>query len=275
MDEDYSLEAFTRFDFTDPAGRWTRPVYRRGSGPAVIVIHEMPGLHPLVLRFATRVAAAGMTVFCPHLFGDAGKEIRPLSSLGTMIRGICIRREFAAWAADRSSPIVDWLRALAKQAHAECGGRGVGAVGMCFTGNFALAMMTEPSVVAPVLSQPSLPMAIGPGGKKRGAAMGVSPAEIKCARQRLEDEDLTMLGLRFEGDAYVPPERFAALQAALGPRFEGVVLDPKDAAPNTMMSMAHSVLTIHLDDADPDGPTKQIEERVIAFFKQRTAAPAP
>ena len=275
MDEDYSLEAFTRFDFTDPAGRWTRPVYRRGSGPAVIVIHEMPGLHPLVLRFATRVAAAGMTVFCPHLFGDAGKEIRPLSSLGTMIRGICIRREFAAWATDRSSPIVDWLRALARQAHEECGGRGVGAVGMCFTGNFALAMMTEPSVVAPVLSQPSLPMAIGPGGKKRGAAMGVSPAEIKCARQRLEDEDLTMLGLRFEGDAYVPPERFAALQAALGPRFEGVVLDPKDAAPNTMMSMAHSVLTIHLNDADPDGPTKQVEERVIAFFKQRTAAPAP
>ena len=275
MDEDYSLEAFTRFDFTDPAGRWTRPVYRRGSGPAVIVIHEMPGLHPLVLRFATRVAAAGMTVFCPHLFGDAGKEIRPLSSLGTMIRGICIRREFAAWAADRSSPIVDWLRALARQAHEECGGRGVGAVGMCFTGNFALAMMTEPSVVAPVLSQPSLPMAIGPGGKKRGAAMGVSPAEIKCARQRLEDEDLTMLGLRFEGDAYVPPERFAALQAALGPRFEGVVLDPRDAAPNTMMSMAHSVLTIHLNDADPDGPTKQVEERVIAFFKQRTAAPAP
>jgi dienelactone hydrolase len=241
----------------------------------VIVIHEMPGLHPLVLRFATRVAAAGMTVFCPHLFGDAGKEIRPLSSLGTMIRGICIRREFAAWAADRSSPIVDWLRALAKQAHAECGGRGVGAVGMCFTGNFALAMMTEPSVVAPVLSQPSLPMAIGPGGKKRGAAIGVSPAEIKCARQRMEDEDLTMLGLRFEGDAYVPPERFEALQAALGARFEGVVLDPKDAAPNQLMSMAHSVLTLHLNDADPDGPTKQVEQRVIAFFKQRTAAPAP
>src|SRR5580692_1739607 len=273
MDEDYSLEAFTRFDFTDPAGRWTRPVYRRGSGPAVIVIHEMPGLHPLVLRFATRVAAAGMTVFCPHLFGDAGKEIRPLASVGTMLRGICIRREFAAWATDRSSPIVDWLRALARQAHEECGGRGVGAVGMCFTGNFALAMMTEPAVVAPVLSQPSLPLPMGPGGKRRGAAIGVSPAEIKCARQRLEDEDLTMLGLRFEGDSYVPPERFAALQAALGPRFEGVVLDPKDAAPNSMMSMAHSVLTIHLNDADPDGPTKQVEERVIAFFKQRTAAP--
>jgi dienelactone hydrolase len=278
MAEDFSLDAFERFAFTDPAGRWTRPVYRRGSGPAVIVIHEMPGLHPLVLRFASRVAAAGMTVFCPHLFGDAGKEIRPLASLGTMLRGICIRREFAAWATDRSSPIVDWLRALARQAHEECGGRGVGAVGMCFTGNFALAMMTEPAVVAPVLSQPSLPLPMGPGAKKRGAAIGVSPAELKCARQRLEAEDLTMLGLRFEGDSYVPPERFEALRQALGPRFESVELDPKDAAPNALMAMAHSVLTIHLNDADPGGPTKQVEQRVIAFFKDRTAdqpSPAP
>jgi dienelactone hydrolase len=272
MVEDFSLDAFERFEFTDPAGRWTRPVYRRGTGPAVIVIHEMPGLHPLVLRFATRVAAAGMTVFCPHLFGEAGKEIRPLNAVGSMLKGICIRREFDVWATDRSSPIVDWLRALAKKAHGECGGRGVGAVGMCFTGNFALAMMTEPSVVAPVLSQPSLPMAMGPGKAKRGAAIGASPAEIRCARQRLEDEDLTMLGLRFEGDSYVPPERFEALRAALGPRFESVELDPKDAAPNRLMAMAHSVLTIHLKDDDPDGPTKQVEQRVIAFFKARTAA---
>ena len=272
MAADDSLDAFERFEFTDPAGRWTRPVYRRGAGPAVIVIHEMPGLHPLVLRFAARVAAQGMTVFCPHLFGEAGQQIRPLNALGSMLKGICIRREFDVWATDRSSPIVDWLRELAREAHAECGGRGVGAVGMCFTGNFALAMMTEPSVVAPVLSQPSLPMAIGPGAKKRGAAIGASPAEIKCARRRLEDEDLTMLALRFEGDSFVPPERFAALRAALGPRLETVELDPKDAAPNQAMAMPHSVLTIHLKDDDPDGPTKQVEQRVIAFFKQRTAA---
>lgn len=275
MVEDFSLDAFTRFDFTDPAGRWTRPVYRRGSGPAVIVIHEMPGLHPLVLRFAARVAEAGMTVFCPHLFGDAGKDMPRLAAAGAMLRGMCIRREFAAWSTDRSSPIVDWLKALARQAHQECGGRGVGAVGMCFTGNFALAMMTEPSVVAPVLSQPSMPLALGPGAARRGAALGVSPAEIKCARQRMEDEDLTMLGLRFEGDTFVPPERFEALRAALGPRFEGVELDPKDAAASAQMAMAHSVLTFHLNDDDPDGPTKQLEQRVIAFFKQRTAAPAP
>ena len=77
-----ALKDYQRFDFTDPQGRWTRPVYRRGAGPAVIVIHEMPGLHPLVLRFASRVAAAGMTVFCPHLFGEAGKHAR--SAVGTV-----------------------------------------------------------------------------------------------------------------------------------------------------------------------------------------------
>jgi dienelactone hydrolase len=278
MADDDSLAAFERFDFTDPQGRWTRPVYRRGAGPAVIVIHEMPGLHPLVLRFASRVAEAGMTVFCPHLFGRAGEPIQGLNSVLTMVSGLCIRREFAAWASDRSSPIVDWLRALARQAHGECGGRGVGAVGMCFTGNFALAMMTEPSVVAPVLSQPSLPLPMGPGGKTRGAAIGASPAEIACARRRLEDEDLTMLGLRFRGDPYVPDARFAAYEAALGPRFVPVELDPKDAQPNPLMATPHSVLTLHLKDDDPAGPTKLTEQRVIAFFKQRTAglaAPAP
>jgi dienelactone hydrolase len=273
MADETSLEAFGRFDFTDPEGRWTRPVYRRGSGPAVIVIHEMPGLHPLVVRFASRVAAAGMTVYCPSLFGDPGQPVTPLKSLGIMLKGICIRREFAAWSTDRSSPIVDWLRALARKAHEECGGRGVGAVGMCFTGNFALAMMTEPAVVAPVLSQPSLPMALGPGKARRAAATGVSPAEISCARRRMEDEDLTMLGLRFHGDTYVPPERFESLRQALGSRFISVEIDAKDAAPNALMSMAHSVLTLHLNDDDPDGITKQTEQRVIAFFKERTAAP--
>ncbi len=274
MSDEDSLSAFERFDFTDPQGRWTRPVYRRGTGPAVIVIHEMPGLHPLVLRFASRVADAGMTVFCPHLFGRAGEPIDGLNAVMTMVSGMCIRREFAAWATDRSSPIVDWLRALARQVHGECGGRGVGAVGMCFTGNFALAMMTEPSVVAPVLSQPSLPLPMGPGGKQRGAAIGASPAEIACARKRMEDEDLTMLGLRFRGDTYVPDARFRAYEAALGPRFVPVELDPKDAQPNPMMAMPHSVLTMHLKDDDPTGPTKLTEQRVIAFFKERTADPS-
>jgi dienelactone hydrolase len=192
-----------------------------------------------------------------------------------MLKGVCVQREFAAWATGRSSPIVEWLRALARAAHAECGGRGVGAVGMCFTGGFALAMMTEPAVVAPVLSQPSLPLALG-GARK--AAIGASPAEIACARRRFEGEDLSLIGLRFFGDGAVPDERFATYRREFGDRFEAIEIDPKHARPFPYGS-PHSVLTIHLQDDDPEGPTKQAEQRVIAFFRERTAAapgpPAP
>jgi len=264
MGYEAALSDYERFAFDD--GRWSRKVYKRGAGPAVIVIHEMPGLHPGVVAFADRVAAAGMTVYCPNLFGEPGRPANHPLSLATMIGGICIRREFNVWAADKSSPIVDWLRALARKAHADCGGKGVGAVGMCFTGGFALAMMTEPAVVAPVLSQPSLPL--GSKNPVRAAGIGVSPKEIACAKQRFADEDLSMIGLRFFEDPFVPDARFDALKREFGDRFEAIELDPKDAAPGPLKH-AHSVLTINLAEA---GPTKAAEQRVIAFFKARTGA---
>jgi dienelactone hydrolase len=260
------LKDYSRFDFHD--GRWTRPVFRRGSGPAVIVIHEMPGLHPLVVRFADRVAEAGMTVFLPSLFGEPGRPVSPGYALGEMFKGICISREFRVWSKDESSPIVDWLRALARKAHGECGGKGVGAVGMCFTGNFALAMMTEPSVVAPVLSQPSLPIGFSAAAK---AAMGVSAQEVSCAKRRFADEDLSMIGLRFKGDSMVTAARFQTFKDTFGDKFEAIELEDKDALPGTPMG-PHSVLTLNLVDDDPNGMTKQTERRVIAFFKQRTGA---
>ena len=264
-----ALSDYQASEFTGPAGRWTRPVWRRGTGPAVIIIHEMPGLHPLVIRFADRVAAAGMTVYLPSLFGEPGRPPTGAYAVRTMLSGICIRREFNVWATDNSSPIVDWLRALAAKAHAECGGRGVGAIGMCFTGNFALAMMTEPAVVAPVLSQPSLPLPFG--SPKRGAGIGVSPAEIACAKQRFADEDLSMIGMRFYGDAFVPDARFDALKREFGDKFEAIEINAEDGRPDPRMA-AHSVVTLHLNDDDPDGPTKKAEQRVIAFFKERTGA---
>jgi dienelactone hydrolase len=258
------LSEYEQFDFND--GRWTRPVFRKGAGPAVIIIHEIPGLHPRVVRFADHVAAAGMTVFLPSLFGKPGKPVSIGYALGEMFSGICIRREFHVWAGTGSSPIVDWLRALARQVHGECGGKGVGAVGMCFTGGFALAMMTEPSVVAPVLSQPSNPIL----GKAKKRAIDASPAEIACAKQRFKDEDLSMIGLRFVTDGLVPDERFEALKAEFGDKFEAIELQDSDALQGTGMA-PHSVLTIHLDDR-PGTPTKLVEERVIEFFRQRTGA---
>ncbi|MBS0273676.1 MAG: dienelactone hydrolase family protein [Proteobacteria bacterium] len=263
MDDAAALKDYQKFEFDD--GRWTREVYRRGRGPAVIIIHEIPGLHPLVVRFADRVAEAGMTVFLPSLFGTPGKPATVAYALGQMFKNVCIAREFNVWANGKSSPIVEWLRALARKAHAECGGKGVGAVGMCFTGGFALAMMTEPSVVAPVLSQPSNPIL----GKAKARTIDASPAEIKCARDRMEKEDLSMIGLRFHGDAVVPDGRFEMLKETFGRRFEAYEFEKKDANPAT--GRAHSVLTLDMVD-EPNSPTKRAEERVIQFFKQRTGA---
>ena len=258
-----ALKDYTAFDFDD--GRWTRKVYRRGSGPAVIVMHEMPGLHPLVIRFADRVASAGMTVYCPSLFGDPGRPVSTGYALGQMFMGMCVRREFNVWKAGKSSPMVDWLRALARKAHGECGGKGVGAVGMCFTGGFALAMMTEPSVVAPVLSQPSMPVTVRAGKR----SIDVSPEEFACAKKRFAEENLSAIGLRFKSDRLVPDERFALLKDELGDKFEAHEFEDADSAPGPMN--AHSVLTVNLIDK-PGSKTKQAEERVIQFFKQRTGA---
>jgi dienelactone hydrolase len=259
-----ALSAYQKFEFTD--GPWTRPVYRGGSGPAVIVVHEIPGLHPLVIRFADRIAAAGMTVYLPALFGEPGRPVSPGYAFASMIGALCIRREFNAWSLGKSSPIVDWLRALARKAHAECGGKGVGAVGMCLTGGFALAMMTEPAVVAPVLSQPSLPAAVG--SSKRAADIDASAEEIACVKRRFAEEDLSMIGLRFKSDKSVPDARFATLRREFGDRFEAIELE--DSAALKGDRPPHSVLTMHLRE---DGPTKAAERRVIAFLKERTAAP--
>jgi dienelactone hydrolase len=265
MGYEAALADYQEFAFDD--GRWTRPVYKRGSGPAVIIIHEMPGLHPGVVAFADRVAAAGMTVYCPNLFGQAGRPANHPLGLATMFGAICIRREFNVWASDKSSPIVDWLRALARKVHADCGGKGVGTVGMCFTGGFALSMMTEPSVVAPVLSQPSLPL-FTEKNPQRAAGIGASPGEIACAKGRFVNEGLSMIGLRFFEDPFVPDARFDSLKQEFGDKFEAIEIDPKDAAPGPLKH-AHSVLTINLAD---HGPTKAAEQRVIAFFKERTGA---
>lgn len=250
---DYALSSFT-------AGPYTRPVYRRGQGPAVIVIHEVPGLHSLVIEFADRLVDNGMTVFCPSLFGTPGAVPTKGAAAVQLFLNICIRREFSAWAGGRSSPIVDWLRALAKQAHEECGGPGVGALGMCFTGGFALAMMTQPAVIAPVLSQPSLPIR----GAKAGS-LDCTPAEIACARQRFEAEDLSLLALRYRSDKLVPDARFRRLEREFPGRVETVELNDEDARPGTGMA-PHSVLTVHLPDA---GPGKDAETRVISFLRHR------
>jgi dienelactone hydrolase len=261
-DHPIALADYRAFEFDD--GRWSRTVYRRGGGPAVIVIHEMPGLHPLVVRFAERIITAGMTVYLPSLFGTPGKPVSMGYALGEMLKGVCIRREFRVWANDRSSPIVDWLRALARKAHSECGGRGVGAVGMCFTGGFALGMMLDERMQAPVLSQPSLPFAIG---KRHKAAVGISDADLEAVQARAA-QGACVLGLRFTGDSMVPNARFDTLRSALGNAFIAVEIDSSKGNPHGIGRTAHSVLSEHFVD-EPGHPTYAALERVLAFFEER------
>jgi dienelactone hydrolase len=235
-------------------------VWVTGSGPAVIVMTEMPGISPDVARFARWVREAGFTVYMPHLFGKDGAVPRMPGALFTMIGG-CISREFRAFQANASSPATQWLRALAAAAHAECGGKGVGAIGMCFTGNFALSMMLEKAVLAPVLAQPSLPL-------NDPAGMHIAPDELAAVKARMEEEDLTVLAYRFDGDKFCKAARFAAYEAALGDRFQGRVLPDSAARPNTAMKNPHSVVTLHLIDEEGQ-PTREARDEILDFFRMR------
>lgn len=244
----------------------TKRVHVSGVGPAVIVMAEMPGISPHVARFARWVRQAGFTVYMPSLFGIDGAFPEAESGLAIMKRA-CVSAEFRALAGQGASPVTSWLRALARKAMDECGGPGVGAIGMCFTGNFALSMMLEPAMLAPVLAQPSLPL-------DNPAAVESSDGELAAVRQRLERENLTVLAYRFEGDRHCRAQRFAAYQAALGPRFIGRVLPDAAAHPDPppffkhVVASPHSVLTAHLIDAEGE-PTEQARKEVLAFLRKR------
>ncbi len=269
LNEDDRLEDFERRPITLEGT--TKVVHVAGSGPAVIVMTEMPGISPHVARFARWVRDAGFTVYMPSLFGRDGAV--PTAAEGAAVfQRACVSAEFRALAANQSSPVTRWLMALARLAHQQCGGPGVGAIGMCFTGNFALTMMLEPSVLAPVLCQPSLPL-------NDPAGIETAPEDAATVRARLEREDLTVLAYRFDGDSFCRAQRFAAYTAALGERFVGRVLPDSAANPDVPPFFArhvtspHSVVTVHLIDAAGQ-PTIAARDEILAFFAHRLA-PSP
>jgi dienelactone hydrolase len=226
----------------------TYATYRRGSGPGVIVIHEVPGITPEVVAFAEEVVASGFTVVMPHLFGHPGAP----GAVGEVLRVVprlCVNREFTLLAAGRTSPVAGWLRSLARELHQETGGPGVGVVGMCFTGGFALATMVDPSVAAPVVAQPSLPSAIG---KRRSADLGLSPADLAAVKDRVA-QGCSVLGVRYDGDP-ATGTRFETLQHELGDGFLRVDL------PSTRRGQ-HATLTAHR--------SQEAVDRVLAFLEQR------
>jgi dienelactone hydrolase len=255
------LEGFTEDTFT--ADGTTKRLLRGGSGPAVIVISEMPGITPGVLGFARRVVDLGCTATLPVLFGEPGRELSVAYGMRSILGG-CVSREFSTMALRRTSPVTTWLRALARHEHERAGGPGVGVVGMCFTGGFALGMMVDDTVLAPVLSQPSLPF---PVNRKHKADIGISDADLAKVKAR----DVDVLGLRFTCDKLSPGERFETLRRELGDRFVGVEIDSSPGNPHGIPKNAHSVLTEHLVD-EPGHPTHDALQQVLDLFRTKLLA---
>jgi dienelactone hydrolase len=253
---------FRRRDMTF-AGK-TRTVLVTGAiGPAIVVMHEIYGFTPTLARFCRWVRHAGFRIYAPILLGTPDAANPETVTLGRTI-GLCISREFTMLAANKSSPITDWLKALARQAHTECGGPGVGAIGMCLTGGFALSMAVDPVIMAPVLSQPGLPA-------MNHAALDISPAELAQVKARTTSDGLSVRGYRFEGDTLSRAERFVTLCRELGDAFIGSELPDACGNPAGLKARGkppHSVFTGDLIDAAGE-LTRQAVDEVIAFFRER------
>jgi len=255
-DEAMSAPGFSEFAFAD--GDIEHRVFRTGDGPGVVIMHELPGMTKACTDFAEEVARE-FTVFLPLMFGKPG-DYAPLRFL---VR-LCISREFRLFAHGGGSPIADWMRALCRKVHVECGGPGVGVIGMCLSGNFAISLMADPSVLAPVASQPSLPLGLSRRSKK---ALAITQAEMSGAMARAQS-GATFLGLRFSEDRLCPRERFATLRQAFGPAFMEIEIDSSKGNRWGIRPNAHSILTD--DFVDESGhPTREARDAVLAFLRQK------
>ena len=256
------LTGWTPASFT--GGGYTHDVYQRGEGPGVILIPEIPGIHPGVLGLGNHLVDNGFTVAMPSLFGEPGKAFTLGYVVPTMARA-CIAKEFTGFATNKERPVAQFLRALARDLNARTPGPGVGVIGMCFTGGFALAAAVDDVVLAPVLSQPSLPLPLTPAQRRDP---GISEAEMKIVVSRAEKDGLCAIGLRFTGDKAVPGERFATLRQRLGDAFEVIEIDSSPGNEHGFSRMAHSVLTDQVRERDGH-PAYEARKRVVEFLTSR------
>ena len=242
-----------------PHEKITHTLYTQGQGPGVVLIHELPGLTKQCIALANRLVEAGYRVYMPLLFGNPGKKSVPLN-----FGRVCISREFRVFAMRGESPIAVWLKALCNKAHIECGGPGVGAIGMCLTGNFVISLMADPFMLAPVSCQPSLPL---PVSKKRKRALAITPEDLQKAKQRAAAGQ-KLLCFRFTCDKVSPEARFKRLQEDFGPAFLGTQIDSSPGNTHGIRHKAHAVLTTDFVD-NAGHPTREALDDVLAFFAER------
>jgi dienelactone hydrolase len=262
-----TLEGWKQSPFT--GGGRTHDVYEKGSGPGVVLIPEVPGLTPDVLGLAQHLVDSGFTVAVPSPFGTPGREGTVGYTLRTVAR-LCVSAEFRAFALDAHRPISDFLRAVAADLAARTPGAGVGVIGMCFTGGFALATAVDGSVLASVLSQPAVPF---PTSRARRMDPGLSAAELDAVAARTTDDGLCVLGLRFSEDVSAPRARFAGLKEKLGDAFEVIELDSSAGNTGGYSKGAHSVLTGEVRTTPPNS-AYDTREHVVDFLRRNISRKA-
>ncbi len=216
------------------------------------------------LALGNHLVDNGFTVAMPSLFGEPGKP-KTVGYIAASISRACVAREFAAFATNKERPVSSFLRALARDLNASTPGKGVGVIGQCFTGGFALAAAVDDSVLAPVLSQPSVPLPLG-AARRRDA--GLSEAELTAVAERCATEGLCAMGLRFSEDKTAPADRFATLKQRLGDAFEVIEIDSRPGNAGGFGRMAHSVLTDEVREVDGQ-PAYEARKRVVEFLTQR------
>ncbi|WP_329238021.1 dienelactone hydrolase family protein [Actinoallomurus sp. NBC_01490] len=242
----------------------THDVYEKGDGPGVVLVPEVPGISPEVLGLADHLVEQGFTVAIPSLFGTPGRPVTGPYSAGTIAR-LCVSAEFRAFATNAHRPVADYLRELARDLAARTPGPGVGVIGMCFTGGFALATAVDEVVLASVLSQPAVPFPVS-GARRRDP--GLSQDELATVADRTTGSGLCLLGLRFSADRMCPPDRFATLRERLGDAFEIIELDSSPGNAGGFGRAAHSVLTAEVRE-EPGHPALAARERVVEFLRER------
>jgi dienelactone hydrolase len=247
------IDTFDKNTFSAPTRNGdtiTHNVYSRGSGPVVVIIQELPGIGQETLALADKFVNDGYKVFLPHLFGPLGKT----SGLPNFIRVFCMRKEFAIFEKNKSSPIVDWLKALCQEIRKTESVEGVGVIGMCLTGNFAISLMADDSVLAGVASQPALPLK-GPN------LLHMSEEEVASTKARLSKVG-PMKAYRFEEDHMCKQEKFETIDKIFNSGDTNCV-DLK-----VLPGKGHSVLTLHFVDEDGH-PTKNALNEILDYFKSK------
>jgi dienelactone hydrolase len=184
-----------------------RTVLRTGppSGPAVVLLHELPGLSPADMGLARCLAKEGFSVYLPLLFGTRGQDNWLLGYFQS-----CGRSTFECSKLSTNSPILGWVRTVCRRVADQAHGP-IAVIGMCLTGAFPLACLADPRVRGAILCQPTIPFSLaGTPDDEQKFDLGVDPRDLDVAVR----SGVPILAMRYTADTKCPPQRMMILRWA-------------------------------------------------------------